>query len=91
LYNKTLGWLFIVGGAANIFAALVNAFYDGRGWLQTGVWRPVPLSCYIPLDPHLSSNLLEGSVLWILSTPVSIWAAVMGAYILRIGIERVSA
>ena len=90
VHNKNIGWFFIAGGGANIFAALANAGHDGLGWLRTGVWSPIPLHHYIPVDPHLSANLLEGIVVWILSTPVSIWAAVAGAYCLRIGIERLS-
>ena len=85
VYERLLGWFLVVGGAAQIGAALLLLGREGVHWIQTGVWRLTPIGQSLPGLLHLRWGSAESVLAWLMGTPAWIWAAVVGVLLIRMG------
>jgi hypothetical protein len=84
-YERWLGWFFVIGGVAQIGAALLLVGREGVRWVQTGVWRLTPIGQSFPGLPHLRWTFAESVLAWLMGTPAWIWAGVVGVLLIRMG------
>jgi hypothetical protein len=89
-YERLLGLFFVVGGAAQIGAALFVLGSQVLRWSESGIWESVPLGRSFPALPHLHWAFAQSILMWLMGTPAWIWAALLGVLIIRMGLPNLT-
>jgi len=89
--SKLMGLMMLAVGGLNVVAGLAIGGEDLLHLFRTGAWRPFPLATYVPLQPHFSSAPAQQAAIWVLNSPVSVWAMIAGAYVAWVGARRIAA
>lgn len=87
LLSQIRGIVFTLAGAGNLAAAAIIVARQAATWLQCGIWPPATLGRELGAGFYFKTDHLPGVVDWVLATPVSLWAALIGGLLLRQGLR----